>query len=234
MIEVIGNREERHEDLRWSTRNTKLASALLVLGFQLSATQPFTTLISGRGTTTVTIWFFPYIDKDGEGLALEKALTARQVEVEWATTSDRMPFLYFMRRALEARDYIIREVIGKGQLPMSGTSIKKAMYITDSIRDASVALSCNAKLHGYLDRKFYLEAKAELMISNANRQDYAGREAWALKAIMQQTLLMNVIKGREKESTLVRVAGAFGTAWIPAAMSPRDKESYLQKIDLGK
>lgn len=247
-VKVIGERQESHEDLRWGTQNTKLASALLVLGFQLAAKQPFSAVISGKNIKTVTIWFFPYILKDGAGNPLQdasgkpmltktgepKALLTREVEAEWAAQSTRMPWLYWMRRALEARDFLIKQVINGShfQLPTSG--VKPSMWRTDSVVEASVALSCEAKFHGLCDRRFYFQGKAELIVAQAKHFESKGRPRWAISALLQQALLVSVIKGRESEATSTRVRDTFGTAWIPKDMDPRLKEAYLRQINLGK
>jgi hypothetical protein len=141
--------------------------------------------------------------------------------------------VYWIRRALEARDFLIRDVIhgaaGAKPFPTSGKHFK-----TDSLRDAAVALSANVKLLGYRDKLFYFEPKAELAIAHAAHPEWKGRERYARLGIEQQNLLMQVITGRTEDSKAARVVGNFGTAFIPAQMDPRLKEAYLQQIDLGR
>lgn len=233
-VTIIGEREERHEDLRWGTQNTKLAAALLCLGFHLSKEQPFTALVSGVRVKAVTIWFSPVIYHDTEGEPYEKPLLTRDVEGMWGERNKKFPEIFWMRSALEARDYLIREVIHGGAHPMSGERITKSMHRTDRTEDAVVAYSCGAALHGFRDHWFYFEPKAALRIQLAHVVGGEWRECWALHAVRQQGVLMDAINGKNRQATSAKVAGNFGVAYIPELMSPEEKNAHLRMIDLGK
>ena len=234
-IQVVGERNEMHEEFRWGTRNTKLAAAMLVLGFQLSKPQPFTVLIAAR-QETVTIWFHPdienkelpprYIREDGRHI-----LQAREVEALWLENEEKamdIPCVLWMRKGLEARDFLIREA---NKIPTSGQLLSKGMLATSSIREAATAFSCGAQYHGWRDKRWHFHRKAERIIAESQLQESKLRPRWALLGILQQGLLMDVIRGRKAEATAAEVIGARGTAYLPAMMPAPFKEAYLQQID---
>lgn len=229
-IEVIGERTESHEDLRYGTQNTFLATCLLLMGFSIIPTQPFTRAVGKGNKAAVTVWFFPYITHDNEGKQLERPLGARRVAQAFATNSKEMPFLFWMRRAMEARQWLVKEVIHEARHPMSGVPPANSCK-TDDLWNAAVAVSCGVKFLGYRDKEFYFHAQAQLTWGKARLLDGAHRERWALLALKQQRDLMDLIRAREAEATIARVAGpTHATAFIPQLMPDDLKRAYLHQL----
>lgn len=227
-IQVGEDRQEKSTDARSGTQNTKLASALLVMGFQL-AKQPFTTVArmkAGRvdGADT-TIWFIP-VTKWIDGV-----VTMEDVEREWRfrATADvansKLPEVVWMRLALTAREDTMRNIVNGPKTP--AIAINPLWFHTDEIKLASCLIGSGYERKAYQDRRFYFNPDASRAAGVYKRD--GGREAmqWMKLAVHQIEILVSKIRG-PGNSPLIRVANATTGAMLTmCAAAPADLQRVM-------
>lgn len=227
-ITVGDQRAETHLDARTGTQNTKLAAALLVMGFQL-AKQPFTTLPRMKGGavqgTDTTIWFIPVI-KYGEAI-----LSKDDVEREWRYREDSdvansgIPQVVWMRAALQARENTVRNIVNGPAMPP--VPIGAEWFVTDNFKLAVCLIGAGYKLNIYKDRKYYFNPDARRAAGVWMREE--GRETmqWMKKAVFQIEELVAAIRG-PGNAPLIRVANAStGALLTMSSQAPGDLQRAL-------
>lgn len=193
---------DKIHDIRWQTRNTKLASALLCKGFILAPQPYLTTVVSSRETTT--IFFLPAIKSEGEELACDA------VEKLWEdAASDSyvgLPEIKWMRQALYARDHLIVTYIHpKGKVPTSGQF--GGSFTTDDLNLASCLYSCGHPVLLFRDKRFHFPeaAKAEAM-HFGTKTDPEHHMQWRRAVLWQQYELIGAIRSHQA-SKVVDIKG---------------------------
>lgn len=231
--------EITHEDSRYPTRNTKLAAALLVCGFQLRQADPFTvtreTVKGARQDTVLTFWFRP----SHPGKA---PMFARDFCIAWEARS--LPFLNDMRYVLEKREWIIKDVIPGHEKALSETEIPAQAIVTDDIKLATVLAGHDIFLHGFRDRKFYFHigeiAPTQAIVDEYNlgedeRQASGLMEkkvSWMKKVVFQYTELTNLVKAAMSKATalLFHNEKHNDTALVPLNANPQTKRAVLHEL----
>lgn len=227
-IEVGDTREEKGVDARSGTQNTKLATALLVMGFQL-AKQPFTTVpriklgrIEGADTT---IWFIPVAKWN------ESVLIFEDVEREWRframadVGNSPLPEVAWMRAALTSREDTMRNVVNGRGVPHA--VISNLWFQTDEFKLASCLIGSGYPLQAYKDRRFYFNPDAARAAGVYKRD--GGREAmqWMKLAVHQIEILVAAIRG-PGNSPLIRVANrTTGSLLTMTAATPPDLQRVM-------
>lgn len=207
-------------DIRWQTRNTKLASALLCKGFTLCA-QPFLTDVKdGKKTTTI---FFPNAVRiEGE------VVTAEQIEEEWEESKHTAPVtrpeIKWMRDALYARDELITTYIHPTLpfVPTSGHLIKGNWLKTDDLILAASIRSTGYAVRGFRDRCFYFdeEAKGEALYFDS-KADPEHPMQWRRVVQLQQYQLIGAIR-EHNCANIRRIPGPGKSSAILPVNMPED------------
>jgi hypothetical protein len=207
MIEVGDERLERELDARWGTRNTKLATVLLCMGFQL-AKQPFSTIVDKsrpQAGYITTIWFIPHITSGEIG-----PVNADQVRKVFDDNDRKtFPWVMWMKDALHARDWLIVEVVNGSKARLdSETAIQSgwkgisdlplaASLLSISKNSASPRLDAPGFM-GFRQRMFYFAPASSVvrLIKTATSdkpKDLRTAIGCAHIAIRQQYILMDRI-----------------------------------------
>lgn len=188
-------------DARYGTRSTKFAAALLTLGYTLKREEPFTVtknVDSGKASgLVVSFWFEPGLKIEG-AQGVERTLRATEVENIWNRSADGMPWVVWMREALERRDWIIQNLIKRGETPR----LPPLYFRTDNLWMASVLSAQQVFCYGYKDRRFFFQQEAEPIAREFSMGDeelfarklHQAKTNWQKKAIIQQDNLMGEIK----------------------------------------
>lgn len=185
---------EGPKEIRWQTTNTKLATALLVMGFPL-AKQPFTSVVGG----STTIYF-------GGGVLFDKVvggvLTGNEVEERWRTCLDKedelLPWLGWMRAALVERDNLLSDVVHGDAFPTSGSIIQPDWFCTDDLHVAAALRALGHKLMWFHDRRFFFSPKCKKDAARYFETEAKERVAihWMRCALDQQQVLIETIRDR--------------------------------------
>lgn len=217
-------------DFRWSTRNTKLASALLVLGFELMP-QPFSTVVSaenaGKGYLT-TIWFKPYKEsKRKQTQNPDTYLLCQGVQRLWLEGVDKKhPEVFWMRSALEARDWILKDYIRR---KFSAFQVSNLCETTDSIRLASALVGIGIKPLGFLDRVFYFEPSVFPFMQEFLTEEGNTRMHWSRHVLEQHEILLREINGPRNERQ-IEVLNNDKRLLMSVHASPELKRQLLKEL----
>lgn len=184
------------KEIRWQTTNTKLATALLVMGFPL-ASQPFASIVGG----STTIFFGAAVKWDKvEG----GEITAHEVEERWRTCLDKkddlLPWLGWMRAALIERDNLLADVVkNPNAFPTSGNIVQPSWFPTDDLHLASTLRALGHKLLWFADRIFYFPPNAKKDAAQFFEEitpDTKKPAHWMKCALEQQLVLIQSIRDR--------------------------------------
>lgn len=220
-------------DFRWNTRNTKLASALLVLGFELSD-QPFTTVVSAENASkgyVTTIWFRPY--KKGPDLRNGKPnpmLFCQGIERMWSSGLDpKHPEIFWMRKALEARDWILKDFRHRDFRSVQISNL------WEKLDDIKLAFALSSNSHpplAFRDHKFYFHPSAKPLIDEYKASEGSGRMQWSKAVILQQDILMQAINGPKNcKQVQIRNEGLDRTLIMATAVPEELKREFLRALD---
>lgn len=211
-------KDDKIQDIRWQTRNTKLASALLCKGFLLAA-QPFlTSVISGSQTTT--IYFQPAKREGDEELSCEAVEEAWQIAEH--AEPEGMPELHWMRGSLYSRDYLLVKYIhATGNVPTSG-QLPARPFKTDDLSLAACLHSAGNEVLLFRDQRFYFAecAKGDALYYDSKANPEHPMQ-WRRVVLLQQYSLIGAI--RKHQAGIVKTIAGPGkrTAILPMNM-PED------------
>jgi len=220
-------------EARYGTRNTKLAAALLVLGFSLRK-QPFTSAMNtsdpGRGYIT-TIWFQPVAKIGDEDKKFPNGTAAIAIAADWMSPKPSRDYVLWMRKALETRDYLIKQVIRAKQTPSQ--KIDSSWISTDVLKIAAAIIPGGYALQGYRDRRFYFEQRAQAAINEYHAEvkplERATQIQWGKLAILQQDLLVMEIKGPKNHKQIIVENGP--TQLVMGAQCPEEvRRAHLYRM----
>lgn len=195
--------EEPFSDGRWPTRNTKLASALLVSRFRLLESEPFTCAKDDtreREGFVTTIWFHP-TNPDG--------IEACDMWQAWEEKSVSAIHLCWMRAALEKRDWLIKCVIhAERKRSEVLAAIPSDRFETANLALATTLAAHNCFLAAYSDRVFYFRTSEKLneIVKEFGMSDdeLAAKKLnekpcnWMLKVIAQQDILIRLVMEHQR------------------------------------
>lgn len=174
-------------DTRWGTTNIKLAAIVAACGFKLKAAQPaeHTMVVDPdanpgkaleglvnrqsrpRGDMTSAFFFYfePKIDpEEARRMEVSDKLTANMFEAAWVypdsyTVEGFEAELPAMRKALEAREWLVKVIHGNYQLEPRNYRGKK--WSTESLHVAAVVKASGIDVLEFRDRVFYFPGSAQ-------------------------------------------------------------------------
>lgn len=228
-----------HAESRFPCRNTKLASGLLCCGFTLKTSDPFqiTKAEDGTGSPVVTFWFNP----------AHNNMLARDMAIAWdmsAQANVRTPaYLFWMRSALERRDWILKEVVPSREFGVYAHIPSQHVRLGGEPGDIRLVsmLSVEHKLLYYKDERFYFAKTKELAQDMAQwgmsddelkaKGLLSKRVSWRKKALMQQDALYDLFRGALSEATALLAKNKEGDlAFIPLKADRNQRRAILSEL----
>jgi hypothetical protein len=202
----------------------------MVLGFLIKRGQPFMTAIDRDHETrlTTTIFLEPVVPEPGvdsknweRAAAYEWGWNNRS---EWERLNPSHPFNW-MRRALEGRDWIVRNVVHGSAVPRSGHT--PADYVaTDDLFLASTLVALAVPMKAYQGRSFYFDSRARQTQAIYGRETGEEPAQWMKKVLFQQEELMRCIQAAQRHHShlgdrrVIHSTGRRGNLFIPVNMPP--------------
>lgn len=221
-------------DVRWNTKNTKLASALLVLGFEL-AKQPFTSVANVENAASgydTTIWFRPW--RKGRALGSGEpnpVLLCQGISRIWDERKEnrRCPQVYWMRKGLEGRDWILKDYTRR---EFRSVEISNLWIVSDNRKLAYTMAGIGRPPLAFRDHKFYFHPNAVLAIQEFNRQEGDSEIQWSKAAVEQQEILVNAIKGPRNNKQISVKNNQLDRSLLMAVNAPSEiKRMLLRALD---
>lgn len=231
---------EKFQDLRWNTRNTKLAAAMLVMGFLLCDRQPFTT---DKTNNRTFIHFrdggrkYDWTEIDGSGTEVQKDwLPCEKIEELWdeclAFPSVQFPWLAWMRQTLNERDLILNEIVHGKKFPSTGSfPIGADWFSSDELKLAAVLQSMGHPVRYFRDRRFYFSGAARQLATQCKNPTANTEALWRKLVLEQQEILMGIILARNAPAVR-RVDGTKGRFGIlPTNMPEEILRKHLRELN---
>lgn len=227
--------EEILTDFRWGTQSTKLASALLVLDFRLTD-QPFTAVCSAENASrgfAYKIWFVPSkpkaetVTRSGKPDSFKFCQGVMRL---WEENKEdkKHPEVFWMRRGLETRDWLIKDFRNRKFLRHQISNL----WVSTGNLKCAAAVASIIEPTAFCDKVFYFPAKAVELIHEFGNSEGESRIQWVKAVIEQQDILISRINGPNHHKQIsVRNERLDRTLVMPANANSELKRNLLRALE---